>query len=336
MVVVTGATGLLGSHVLIELLRSNCTIRATYRDKSTVIRVEKLILKVDPNLIVAFRQSIEWVQLDLLDLTDVDDLLIGSDVIIHCAALVSFYRRDFNALFEQNRQVTFNLINAALAQKTPPRVIYVSSVAAIGTEGNLDGIKRETNSWNPTVKASGYAMSKFAAEKEVWRGIEEGLNAVIINPTVIFGAGNWEQSSLKIFKQVAAGLTWYTPGSNAFVDARDVARLILRLKDSSVSAERFIISGTHSSFKEVVEKIAHELNVKAPNRKAGKQLLAFAWRLDWVISKIRGKRPTLTKEMVQSALGTTRYSQDKLMQQFPDFKCYTLEESIKYAVENRI
>lgn len=336
MILVTGATGLLGTHVVAQLLASGHKVKAMYRRESGKAKLHHLLNFYYPDSASEYFNQLQWVKADILDLVDLEEAMKGCERVVHCAAMISFHRKDFNLLFEQNRTGTANVVNTAL-ELGVKQLIHVSSVAAIGTDNpQNDPIRRESNSWNPTVRASGYSVSKFSAEKEVWRGIEEGLNAAIVNPSLIIGAGDWNESSLKLFTTIEKGLSFYTEGTNAFVDARDVAAIIERLIITNNSGERYIVAGTGISFKELITLVATELKVKAPTRLAGKRLLGIAWRGAWLWGKISGKRPDITKESARSARTKTVYSNEKLLNEFPDFQFTSLEASIQNAIKGRV
>ena len=295
MILVTGSTGLLGSHVVVELLHKGYEVRAMFRDearKEIVYRLLDFYYSGEKELLL---QKLSWFKGDILDLSDVEDSLQGISKVIHCAALVSFHRRDFNLLFKVNRQGTANMVNFALNSEVN-QFIYVSSTAAVGSESQFtDGLKRESNLWNPNDEVSGYSLSKFSAEKDVWRANEEGLPVSIVNPSVMFGPGSWEDSSLKIFRTLHKGLKYYTKGSNAFVDVRDVTKFILMLVETEKTGERYLITGTNLKFKELFDQISTQMNERAPFRLAGPFLIRLASRLSGILGRLQGKRPTITK-----------------------------------------
>lgn len=281
-------------------------------------------------------QKLRWFKGDLLDLTDVEDSMQGVLKVVHSAALVSFHRRDFNVLFKVNRKGTANMVNFALDSEVE-QFIYVSSTAAVGSDSQFtDGLKRETNLWNPNDEVSGYSLSKFSAEKEVWRAKEEGLSVSIVNPSVIFGPGSWEESSLKIFRTLRNGLKYYTKGSNAFVDVRDVTKLILKLIETEKTGERYLVTGSNLKFKELFDQICKQLNVKAPFKLAGSFLIGLAWRLSGILGRIQGKRATITKESARSSQNDSRFSNEKLLKDFPDFEFTKLEDTIDVTIKGRM
>lgn len=336
MILITGATGLLGSHVIASQLLNGNRVRAFYRDDKRKEIVRHVLSYYYPDAFEQHFQQIEWFQGDISSTDDLAEAMDGIEIVIHCAAMVSFRRRDFNRLWKTNREGTANVVNVALSSGIK-KLVHVSSTAAIGSDSQFtDGIKRETNHWNANEVASTYSYTKFSAEKEVWRGIEEGLNAVIVNPSVMFGPGNWDETSLTIFRTLADGLKYYTTGGNAFVDVRDVAEAIRLLTESEIHSERFLVTGHNLKFKELFDGIAKTLNVRAPYKLAGSGLTELAWRLSSLRSIFTGKPSTLTKESARSSQKTAVYSSDKFLKTFPEFKFYSVEETIMETVKGRL
>ncbi|WP_430404627.1 NAD-dependent epimerase/dehydratase family protein [Fluviicola sp.] len=336
MILVTGSTGLLGSHVVVELLHKGYEVRAMYRDESRKKAVHRLVTFYYPEEQDFLLKKLSWFKGDVLDLADVEDSLKGVSKVVHCAALVSFHRRDFNRLFKVNRRGTANFVNFALDSEVD-QFIHVSSTAAIGSDSQFtDGLKRESNLWNPNDEVSGYSLSKFSAEKEVWRANEEGLNVSIVNPSLMFGPGSWDESSLKIFRTLHKGLKFYTKGSNAFVDVRDVTKLILKLIETQKTGERYLVTGSNLSFKELFDQICKQMNVKAPTKLAGPFLTNFAWRLSGILGRLQNKRPTITKESARSSQSESKFSNEKLLRDFPDFEFTQLEDTIDTTIKGRM
>lgn len=336
MILVTGATGLLGSHVVVDLLRSGYEVRAMYRQESRKEVVYRLLKFYYPEEATSLVGKLSWFQGDILDLSDVEESLKGIEKVVHCAALVSFHRRDFNTLFRVNRQGTANMVNFALNSGVK-QFVHVSSTAAVGNDSiQADGLKRESNSWNPNDEVSGYSLSKFSAEKEVWRAAEEGLAVSIVNPSVMFGPGSWEESSLTIFRTLHKGLKFYTAGSNAFVDVRDVSTVILKLIETGKTGERYLVTGSNSTFKDLFDRICGKLQVKAPSVLAGPFLTGFAWRLTGLWGRFTGTRPTITKESARSSQSKSVFSTEKLLRDFPEFKFTDLDHTIEVTIRGRM
>lgn len=336
MIFVTGGTGLIGSHLLYLICKSETDqIKAIYRDKSKINNTKKVFEYYDAENTNELFKKINWVECDILNLPELKEEMEGARQVYHCAALVSFRKKDFRQLIQINRVGTANVVNLSLHHNVE-KLCYVSSTAAIGKPVNAaNRILNENEKWNPDLKVSGYSMSKHLAEKEVWRGIEEGLSAVIVNPSVVFGAGDWNESSLTILKNVKKGLSFYPPGANAFVDARDVAHIMQKLTNSPIQAERFLCIGENVSFKTMLSTIASSLDKKPPHIKVGKLLMGIAWRLAWVGSLFSSKPASLTKSSVESSFETTRFDNQKVKKAL-NHTFHPLDEMIKNAVLGKI
>lgn len=334
MILVTGGTGLLGSNLLFELTKTETRVRSIFRSEQKIKFVERLFVKLNPESGKQQFEKIEWVQTDILDLLGLEDAFRGISKVYHCAALVSFRRRDFHELIKVNRRGTANIVNLCLEKKVE-KLCYVSSTAAVGKVKEDECFEvRESNKWVQTPNLNGYSNSKNMAEKEVWRGIEEGLNAVIINPSVMFGPGSWDDSSLTIFRTMSKGLRFYTNGSNAFVDVRDVIESMQFLMNQAVSSERYLCTGTNVSFRQLFILIAQRLGKKPPRLFATPFLSGIAWRL-LAILELFGKKPTLTRESVHSSHQNVKYYSDKLIE-LTKKPFRELEDTIDYTVLNRI
>ena len=333
MIFVTGGTGLLGSHLLFELTKSATPVKAIFRNASKLEVVKRVFKFYDQQNGLERFNSIQWVNCDVLDVVTLAEEMEGSSHVYHCAAIVSFHRRDFNAIMKVNREGTANVVNCALDLGIE-KLCYVSSTAAIGN-GNNDPIVTEETKWKQSPTTSGYSIAKYSAEKEVWRGIEEGLNAVIVNPCVIIGAGDWNESSMTMFRTIDKGLKFYTEGENAFVDARDIAEIMQKLMLSNIQNERFLCIGENAAFKTLFDKIALRLNKKQPTILVKPWLMGITWRLMALISLLPRIKSPITQETARSAFGKTVYSNEKIKKAL-DFKFRTLDQMVENAVEGRV
>jgi nucleoside-diphosphate-sugar epimerase len=336
MIFVTGGTGLLGSHLLLELTRNNNKpITAIYRNKDKIAFVKSLFDHYLSGDTKEYFDRITWEKCDLLDLPRLEMLIEGHSEVYHCAALVSFKRRDFNKLMEINREGTTGILNISLAKKVE-KFCFVSSTAAVGNKGiNEDELVNEEGKWITSNDTSGYSISKYSAEKEVWRAAEEGLNVVIVNPSILFGAGNWRESSLVIFNTIKKGLKFYSPGANAFVDARDVASIMVQLMDKNIFGERFLCIGENAKFKTVFNLIAQHLNAKPPKYKVNKYLMGVAWRVSIFWGAITFSAPAITKSSARSAFTKIKFDNSKIRKTL-NFNFMTLEEMIQNTIEGNL
>ena len=332
MVLVTGGTGLLGSHLLVRLVQSQDKVRVLYRSTAKKESVQKVFTYYFKTEAAQFLEKLEWIEGDILDLFTLGQAFEGVTHVYHCAGFVSFAQRDFTKLMKINREGTANVVNFCLKYNIQ-KLVHVSSTAAIG--GDDDQVISEQTKWIQSPETSGYSISKYSAEKEVWRGIEEGLKAVIVNPSVIFGAGNWEESSLTILRTVANGFPFYTNGSNAFVDARDVAEIMVQLMKSDVENERFLCLGESISFKELLSLIAKKLHKKPPSINTPKWMMGLTWRITAFLALFTRKSPAITKQSAKTAFGNKVYSNEKITKTL-NFQFRTIEDTIENAVNGRI
>lgn len=330
MILVTGATGLVGSHLLYALLKRGESVRASKRTGSNLADVD-LVFSFYGDDAKSLLKKVEWMEADLMNPASVDDLFEGGITqVFHCAALVSFLPRDRQRMIAENAQTTANLVNAALACGVN-HFVHVSSVAAIGRDADKSKEINENTQWKNGPDNSVYAISKYTAENEVWRGIEEGLQAAIVNPTIILGPGNKHRSSNTIFKTFTKYFPLYTAGSNGFTDVRDVVDAMLLLADVQKSGERYILAGTNKSYREVFEAIAKEAGVKPPHLKTPPLLAQIIWRFEHVRSLLTGSKPLITRETARSAIHSYVYSSKKFKSEF-GFSFRPLEQTLKESV----
>jgi nucleoside-diphosphate-sugar epimerase len=275
--------------------------------------------------------KVEWVEGDVLDVISLEDAMEGIDAVIHSAAIVSFSAREKKNMYKVNVEGTANMINTALEKKIR-RFVHVSSIAALGRK--LDGGHvNEDKQWEESRANTHYAKSKYKSELEVWRGISEGLNAVIMNPSTILGYGDWNNGSAAIFRKVFKEFRWYTSGVNGFVDVEDVAAAAILLMESDVSEERFIINGDNWPFRKLMDTMAECFRKRKPAREATPFLLDIAWRTERLRSWLTGKKPLLTKESVKVATSKTYFDNAKFLKTFPQFSYTPLEQSIRRSCE---
>ena len=331
MIFLTGGTGLLGSHVLVELFKRHPEqkVRALKRPTSSLNNIKALFdfyFKAESNVLF---NRISWVDGDILDIPKLTEVMLGCDEVYHCAGYVSFQKRDFQKLMKINREGTANMVNISLSLPIK-KFCHVSSTAALGRQ-KMNTYYTENNKWVTSSENSNYAVSKYSAEMEVWRGIEEGLNAVIVNPSVILGAGNWDESSLEIFRTVKKGLKFYTPGTNAFVSANDVAFCMVELMTKNKFGERYLTIGENMAFKDLFNLIADELKVKQPSIAVKPWMTGLAWRLERLKSFFTGKPPQITRETAKSAMSTSRYSNEKVKTAL-DFEFTPIHDTVVEAV----
>lgn len=332
MILVTGGTGLLGSHLLFQLTEKKTSVRAIYRDGKRIEKIRKLFNYYNPSAGNEQFDRIQWVAADILDITSLEEAFEGITHVYHCAGFVSFNKRHFDKLIKVNREGTENVVNVCLKHAVK-KLCHVSSTSALGSEGAA--VINEEVKWKQSPETSGYSISKYSAEKEIWRGVEEGLDSVIVNPALIFGAGDWNESSLAIFRTVQKGLRFYTPGSNAIVDARDTAAIMIQLMESEIVNERFLCFGENISFKDLTSVIAVKLGKKPPSINTPKWLMGLAWRISWLTARLRGKYPVVTKASAQNAFSKTIYDNSKVRSAL-NFKFRSVEDTIENTIRGKM
>jgi nucleoside-diphosphate-sugar epimerase len=276
-----------------------------------------------------FLQKVNWIQGDVLDPIFAEEVLEGMDAVVHSAAQVSFRKADHAAMLHTNIAGTANMVNAALS-KNISRFVHISSVASLGRTADGEEVT-EKKKWEDNDTNTTYALSKYHSEMEVWRGIGEGLNAVILNPSTILGYGDWNQSSCALFKNAWDEFPWYTNGVNGFVDVKDVARAAVLLMETDISNERFIVNGDNWSFKKLFDCMADAFGKKRPSKEATPFLSAIAWRTEKLKSLFNGKAPLLTRETARIALTSTYFNNSKILSALPGFAFTSLKDCVGEA-----
>ena len=307
---ITGATGLVGTHLIKQLVKPGKKIKALYRTE-----------------IPFSNTNIEWIKGDIFDAVLLEEILSDVDEVYHCAGKVSFNPKDKKQLFKTNVEGTANIVNACL-NTSVKKLLHVSSVSALGRIRENTTVN-ETMHWSEETSNSIYGESKYLAEMEVWRGIAEGLSAVIVNPTIILGAGDWNKGSSEIFKTIYNEFPYYSEGVTGFVDVNDVVTAMIALMNNDISAERFIISAENISYKELFYLIAEAFHKKPSRKKITPFMAAAVWRLEAMRSLFTGKAPFITKETARTALAKVYFDNNKLLQTLPGFRYTPLKDSIK-------
>jgi nucleoside-diphosphate-sugar epimerase len=318
MLAVTGANGLLGSFVVRKLISNNLPFVALKRPGS------------DTSLLDDVNQHITWRHADVLDTVALHEALAGVTGVIHAAAIVSFNPRDKKKLFQTNIRGTKNVVDACLLLGIK-RIVHVSSVAALGRQKNQQVITEESK-WTESTLNSAYAESKHRAELEVFRGQEEGLSTVIINPSVILSRGNWNRSSAQLFKYVWKSRPFFIDGSFNYVDVRDVSEVVLRLYHSSYEGERFIINAGSIPYIEFFRAVAHRLNRKPPGIKLSKKSLTWLARFEQVRSVFTGAQPLITPETARMAETRFFYANHKVTRAL-NMAFQPIEQSLDWCCE---
>jgi nucleoside-diphosphate-sugar epimerase len=313
MVFVTGGSGLIGTFLIPELLRQGHQVKALYRGQVPAI----------PGA-----EQVQWLEGDVLDIVFLRKALQGVSYIFQCAGVVSYAPQDEELLKQVNIQGAANIVDVCL-ETGDIKLCHVSSIAAVGRPKGAT-LLDENSKWDSAEAHSAYASSKYWGELEVWRGIAEGLDAVIVNPSVILGPADWSRSSTQLFHYVYKERPFYTGGSANFVDVRDVVEAMLRLTFSDISGERFILNAGHMSYKEFFEQAAQCFGKKAPAMKVPPALAEVVWRFEHARAWLTGRRPLITKDTARVAAKSHVFSSEKVCRAI-DFSFISVSESIVWV-----
>jgi dihydroflavonol-4-reductase len=318
MIAVTGANGLLGSFIVRKLYETNTPFIAICRKNS------------DTSLLSDIRDTITWRHADINDPLLIEEALEGVTGVIHTAAMVSFNPRKKDTIFQCNTEGTKTIVNTCLIRGIK-RLLHVSSVAALGRQKG-QAITNETNKWIESSLNSVYGKSKYLAELEVFRGQEEGLSTVIVNPSVILAPANWNNSSARLFKYVWSEKSFYIDGSLNYVDVRDVADAIFQLYHASIEGERFILSAGNIPFKIFFDKLGDSLHKRSPNVKLNKTFLHIIARLEHLRAVLTGADPLITKETARLADTFFLYDNQKVKKTI-GFEFQSIDDTLEWCCQ---
>ena len=330
MVLVTGGTGLVGSHLLLHLLERGVEVRAIHRAESDLQSVKKVFsYYIEKERVDEYFQKIEWVQSDIMDIPSLGAAFRGIEKVYHVAALISFDPNDYELLMRINAEGTANVVNLCISNGVT-KLCYASSVATIGKspEGGMADEEDEFTEQGANV----YAHSKYLAEMEVWRGSQEGLSVVMVNPGIILGPGFWKGGSGTLFTTASKGYSYYPPGGTGFVTVRDVVGMMVGLMDSPITNERFISVSENMSYREILVLLSHHLGLKAPGRQLRFWQLEVFRVFDLLRHLIFGHRRRMTKNSIHSLRHRKFYNNEKIGRAI-DFTFEPIGDAVQFSCE---
>ncbi len=317
-VFITGANGFLGSYLAKALLLQGHEVSALKRATS------------DLSMLGDAAAQIKWHEGDITDVLSLEEAMEGAEQVYHAAAMLALGGDSLDKMLKINVEGTANVVNVALNQGVQ-KLLYVSSITALGKSKDNSPID-ETGDWADAPMESQYGHTKYLGELEIWRGIAEGLDAVIINPSTILGAGRWADGSIQIFHQVGKGVPFYPTGSNGFVDVRDVVRAAIQIMDSpETSGERYVINGYNRTFKEIMTQIATELGQKPPTIPVTDFWKTISIGYDKIRSLLTGSEAIITREVLSISSHPYSYDDSKLRETL-DFNYLPFEQTITETV----
>jgi dihydroflavonol-4-reductase len=331
MILVTGGTGLVGSHLLYQLTSQNKQVRAIYRASKSLEAVKKVFSYFTDNSDALF-SKIDWIKADITDVPSLEKVFVNVDIVYHVAALVSFNPKEYRKMRQVNIDGTANIVNYSIAYNVQ-KLCFVSSISAIGDSINNEVVTEE-NDWSIESGNNGYSITKHGAEMEVWRASQEGIDVIVVNPGVILGAGFWNLNTGQLFSKVAKGFPYFTEGVTGFVGVVDVAKAMINLTESAIKNEGFILVSENRSFKDIFSEIAKNLDKKPPTIKISKAVTFFLSSADAIISFITGKKRAITKYTAKSLHSKTYYSSEKIKNslgfEFTPVKSVIKEVCVRY------
>jgi dihydroflavonol-4-reductase len=328
MNLVTGASGLLGSHVVLELLQKGEYVRAFSRNRNDGEILKRLaeFYKLD---MTSHWNKLSWFQGDILNVDDLEDAFLDVKNVYHCAAVVSYHRRDRKSMYAINVDGTSNVVNTALLYPGI-RLCHTSSIAALGRTHHMQTVK-ESDNWTDSTVHTHYAITKHLAENEVWRGMEEGLNAVIVNPALILGPGPKGQSSNAILEHILKEWNYFPVGGTGFIHVRDAAQAMLGLMEKQITGERYTLSADNILYKDLWQKAALQLKVRVPKKELPSWLTKLALLTEGLKELFTGKKAGVTRESIASMKIRFLYDHQKIEKQLT-LKFRSMDEALADAV----
>jgi nucleoside-diphosphate-sugar epimerase len=309
MILVTGGTGMVGAHVLFALAKKNLPSLALFRTNERIQKVANLFKILAPENPEYF-DLIEWHNTDLNDLLKLEEAFEKATYVYHCAAKVSFAQYHTEKLNKTNIEGTANVVNLSLKYKVK-KFAFVSSIASLGVEDTIP-LVNESHLWNPAKLHTPYAYSKYGAELEVWRGSQEGLDVVVVNPGIILGSHFWERSSGTLIKRAAKGMLFYPTGNSAIVALEDVVKALVMLMESPVKNERFILISQNLKYRELIEKIATGVKSKKPTFALSKSILYLLYILDKTAYALGLKKSFLNRATIENLCSIQQFDGSKI------------------------
>jgi dihydroflavonol-4-reductase len=329
MNLVTGGTGIVGSRILFDLLAQGQAVRAIFRDEQSKSGMARLFEHWEAGTGTRADQ-IQWIEGDILDIESLLVAMDGVQNVYHVAAMVSFHKKDHDRMMKVNSEGTSNVVNACLDGNID-KICFVSSVAAIGRSKPGEVIHEEIM-WKNSPLNSQYAISKYSAERELWRGKEEGLNVCIVNPCIVVGPGNSPRSSMQIFHRAWKGIPFHPTGSNGFVGVGDVSKVCIKLMEKEIFGQRFVLCAENLHYRDFFSKVSTALGKTPTSKSISKKMLKIAWILDSILAGVGLRKATLTRESIKSATNNVSYLGGKITKHI-DFAYTPIDEAINHTAQ---
>ncbi len=324
---VTGANGFLGVYILHHLVKKGHHVKALVRPSSSLNLFNQIsdYYQLTDNQ----KELIEWVHVSLYDTYALNEVFENVDYVIHLAGKISYLKRELPDLIHVNRDFTAAVVDACLSANVK-RLIYCSSTSAI-SKNNTNAVVVESKEWDDKLEHSNYGYTKHLGEMEVWRGIEEGLAANIINPGVILGYANWNDGSNKLFRNAFQSFPFFSEGITGFVGVSDVADIVYRLCNSEVVGEQFLVISENKSYGDIARMMAKHFDKKPPRF----EVKGLLYRLIYGFISLKerlGLGGLLSKETVKASIAKNQFSNQKIKDAL-NYEFESMEEVISAATE---
>lgn len=314
-ILITGITGLVGS----ELSRAFSSLGMIHGLKREGSDLSALGLQ---------DLSIHWHEGDILDFNSLLEAMEGMDMVIHAAGKVSFLPKDEKSLFEVNQQGTAHVVNAMITAGVP-KLVYVSSVAALGQVSDQEEYD-ETSTWVDGPDQTAYALSKYRAELEVWRGEQEGLQVLVVNPAVVLGKFAYTRSSGALYQAVLNGLPFFPTGNLNYIDVRDVAVITRALVEKGAWGQRFVLSKESIPYQTFFQLAAQAFGRSVPKRSLPNGLISWGFPILKTLAWVIGKNFPMTASVARNAQRKTRYNNQKV-ERYLQFRYRELQDTLSWA-----
>lgn len=325
MNLVTGATGLVGSWLLLELSKRGLPVRAMKRAGSSKASVKKLFQEFEAGDLF---DKIEWVETDLLDITTLPQALKGIETLFHSAAFVSYEARHRKKIYCTNVTGTENLVNIA-TNNGVSNLVLVSSIATLNSDEGNNHID-ELSKWNPEKPHSWYAASKKRAEMEFYRAAAEtASNVMIVHPSVIIGSLDGKRPSEDLFRRIFRKNAFATRGKTGYVDVRDVAYCLAELSSRALWNQRFVLNSGNRSFVEVFDFVRNNYQL-GKTKVLSDTLLKILKVMSWVGVWLGGR--VIDDATFAALTGDSVYSVQKV-KDLLGFEFVPVEESLLFHAE---
>ena len=324
MILITGATGLVGAALLKHFLDAKVKVKACYRSEYRKNQLLQYLKK--NNYSAAQLATIEWTLTDINALGSLDSAFENVSEVYHCAALVQLDDSENERLLKTNAEGTANVVNYCI-QKGVKKLLYVSSIAALGDPIANEKID-ETTPWNNDLPKTGYAYSKYRAELEVWRGMQEGVDAIIVNPGVILGYAHRTGPAKQFFNYVKRPTYYFTSGGTGYVHVDDVVDALLQLAKSKLKNARYVLVAENLTYKTFLARLKQQNQLKSSAKFVSATTLKMLWMADTVAAFLKLKKKVFSKGLLQSLTTTATYNGTKISKALPGFQYRPLDAGL--------